>query len=416
MESRRIFLGRLAAAAMMTPALLHRQLFAETTAAVRAASIWIYPWDLVDEGYEQVLPRLHEHGLTSISLATAYHAGKFLSPHNPRHTVVFLEDGAVFFQPKQPLYGSVTPIVHSLVAAGHDLREARLQTRQREMELRSWVVCCHNTPLGMAHPGLVARTVFGDPLYHTLCPSHNEVRRYLRGLIRDISSYEVDLIELEALQFQSYSHGFHHEKEGIALTPAARFLLGLCFCDACVLRARTAAYDISALRIFTQKSLEQYFADPDVTGARLDGIESIPAELLEPLLTWRAGVIRSLLEELQECAGDVPLRQMMSVEASARRLVSVDPAGSAHITGGVLALGYVRDGAALERPLAGMQSLVGDGELTLGFQVGLPESGGKAEFLDRMRVARAHGVANFNFYNYGLIPLNNLAWITQSLR
>jgi hypothetical protein len=90
MESRRVFLGRLAAAAVMAPGLLHRQLLAETTAAVRVASMWIYPWDLVDEGYDQVLPLLRAHGLTSISLATAYHAGKFLSPHNPRHKVIFL--------------------------------------------------------------------------------------------------------------------------------------------------------------------------------------------------------------------------------------------------------------------------------------------------------------------------------------
>jgi len=45
----------------------------------------------------------------------------------------------------------------------------------------------------------------------------------------------------------------------------------------------------------------------------------------------------------------------------------------------------------------------------------LPESGGKAEFLDRMKTARAMGITSFNFYNYGFIPLKNLEWIAESL-
>jgi len=48
--------------------------------------------------------------------------------------------------------------------------------------------------------------------------------------------------------------------------------------------------------------------------------------------------------------------------------------------------------------------------------VGLPESGGKNEFVDRTRAARELGITSFNFYNYGLIPLENLGWIRESLR
>ena len=54
-------------------------------------------------------------------------------------------------------------------------------------------------------------------------------------------------------------------------------------------------------------------------------------------------------------------------------------------------------------------------QLVVGFQVGLPESGGKQEFLSRMSTARAMGVRDFNFYNYGLIPLENLEWIKEGV-
>jgi hypothetical protein len=415
MLTRREFLERVATAAVAGPAMFHAATAAIPPPTRHTASMWIYLWDLVDEGYDVVLPRLREHALTSISLATAYHTGKFLAPHNPRRKVVFLEDGTVMFRPNASLYGRISPMTHSLVSSGHDLREARRQADRYGMQLRSWVVCCHNTALGTAHPDLVTRTAFDDPLYHNLCPSNGDVRRYLRSLVTDVAAHGVDLIELEALQFQGYTHGFHHEREGVALTPATRFLLGLCFCAACRRGAKESGFDIQPVLNFTAATLEEFFRDPDTINNKYPTIDQLPADILEPFLRWRSGVITSLLEELKSGAGTVELRQMMSIDSSAWKLTSVDPAASARTTGGILALGYVRDGVALDAPLTTLRSLLGGKALTLGFQVGLPESGGQAEFLDRMRVARAQGITSFNFYNYGFIPLKNLAWITQAL-
>ena len=415
MPTRRVFLEQMATAALVGPGLLHSILNAATVPPRLSASMWIYLWDLVDEGYDGVLSHLRELGLTSISLATAYHAGKFLAPHNPQHKVVFLEDGTVMFQPNASLYGRVFPLVHSLVASGHDLQEARREADRHGLQLRSWVVCCHNTPLGLAHPEMVARTAFGDPLYHTLCPSNSDVRQYLRSLVKDIAARGVDRIELEALQFQGYSHGFHHEREGIALTPATRFLLGLCFCPSCGQRAREANLDLLPLRQFARAALEEFFQDPESSTAKYPSVEELPTGLVEPFLQWRVGVIRSLLEELAAGAGNVPLRQMMPIDPAAWKPAGVDPAASSHTTGGILALGYVKDGNALIQPLSKLTSLLPGSDLTVGFQVGLPESGGKAEFLDRMRVARELGITRFNFYNYGLVPMKNLAWIAEAL-
>ena len=78
-------------------------------------------------------------------------------------------------------------------------------------------------------------------------------------------------------------------------------------------------------------------------------------------------------------------------------------------------MGYVKDGEALRDPLATLQQQVGSAEITLGFQVGLPESGGKKELLERMSVAREMGIKSFNFYNYGFVPLGNLQWIKEAV-
>ncbi len=51
--------------------------------------MYVYPWDLWQEGTAEVAARLRGAGLDAVSLATAYHAGKFLRPHAPRDRVWF---------------------------------------------------------------------------------------------------------------------------------------------------------------------------------------------------------------------------------------------------------------------------------------------------------------------------------------
>lgn len=377
-------------------------------------SMWIYLWDLVDGGYENVLRELSENGLTSISVATAYHTGKFLAPHNPKRKVVFPEDGTVYFRPNPNMYGKIHPRMNSLVKAGHGLEQAKKAADKFGFKTRAWVVCCHNTPLGMKYPDIASEGAFGDKLFHNLCPSNDDVRRYIRSLISDVASRGVDAIELEALQFQGYAHGYHHEREGIELNSAARFLLGLCFCPSCIKRARSARLDLAPIRRFTKQTLEAWFADPALTAEQYPALDKLPPDVFDPMLEWRKSVISSFVEEIAEGGRGCRLRQMVSVDPLARRLVSVDPAASAKVLGGLLALGYVKDGVALREPLKALRAAIGGAKITLGLQVGLPESGGKKEFLGKISTAKELGVDSFNFYNYGFIPSQNLTWIKEA--
>jgi hypothetical protein len=383
--------------------------------SARSASMWIYLWDLVDEGYEPVLQKLSENRLTGISMATAYHAGKFLEPHNPKRKIVFLEDGTVYFKPNTKKYGRIHPRLNSLVKAGHGLESAKQFADKLYLTTRAWIVCCHNTPLGSQYPDIACEDAFGDKLYHNLCPSNEDVRRYISGLVADIASHEVDAIELEALQFQGYSHGYHHEREGIELNIVARFLLGLCFCPSCLQRARSSHLDLAPVRSFTRRTLEQWFSDPAGTSETYPTIDRLPSELFDPMLEWRKSVITSFLDELRDAAGSVRLRQLISLDPLAQKIAGIDPGVCARKTGGLLALGYVKEGVALRKPIESLQAVIGSASITVGLQVGLPESGGKKEFLDKMSVAQSLGIASYNFYNYGFIPSQNLHWINEAL-
>ncbi len=55
-------------------------------------SVWAYPWDLHDLGLDEATAQMGELGVNMLSLATSYHAGRFLQPGNPRGRVYFPED------------------------------------------------------------------------------------------------------------------------------------------------------------------------------------------------------------------------------------------------------------------------------------------------------------------------------------
>jgi hypothetical protein len=58
-------------------------------------AMYTYAWDLQEEGVKTVAARLRDAGLNTVTLATSYHAGKFLRPHAPRRKVFFPEDGTI---------------------------------------------------------------------------------------------------------------------------------------------------------------------------------------------------------------------------------------------------------------------------------------------------------------------------------
>ena len=117
------------------------------------------------------------------------------------------------------------------------------------LSVAGWTVCLHNTRLGMRHPGACTRNAFGDPNYYSLCPSHPDVRRFAINLVADLThGYRPDAVQLESPGFMGFAHEFHHEKDGVGLTPEDDFLMALCFCDACLARAARAGVDGEAAR------------------------------------------------------------------------------------------------------------------------------------------------------------------------
>lgn len=352
---------------------------------MKSGTIWTYPWDVADEGADRVVGKLHDAGLGGVSLAAAYHAGKFVLPHNPRRKVYFPEDGAVYFKPRLR-YGKLKPRVSRFAGVWNQVRKA---AARRATKLTAWTVCFHNSWLGGQFPEACVENAFGDRILHTLCPSNPDARKYVLTMVRDLASQEPDVIELESLDFMTYDHGYHHELALIPLPPDAKFLLGLCFCRHC---------GGGEVRGEVRKRLGAFFEGPASEPADPRGEFEAFAEAYQ---ANRVRVIRELVEEIRVF---FPGELRVILEREPWK-VGVEPSRvPAHA---FTVLAYTKDPEEARRMTAPYRGF----ELVAGLRACLPVENA----FQLKAVADATGCERFSFYNYGFMYEEALGWIRGCL-
>ena len=387
------------------------------------ASMWTYAWDIGDVGLDQALADIGGRaGLNAVSLATSYHAGRFLQPRSPKRKSYFPEDGTIYFQPTPARWerSALKPKVAGILAeTGDVLGQLVEKRRQGGMAACCWTVCLHNTRLGMLHPEAVTRNAFGDPNYYSLCPSNDAARTYAATLVEDVSrSYRPDIIELESPCFMGFAHGYHHEKDGVGLEPEDEFLLSLCFCPSCIARAARSGADGKAARSLVRRWLAEMAERPvpkprwpDFPARGIETFRGFPD--LYDYLNWRFEPVTSLVAEMRERADP------------ASRIVVIDGAEGWRDGCAWEALGRACDGLLLcaydmepgkigEFVAAGRAALGPDKFLGTGFRVFYPEVTGGHALAAKAVAAKSAGADGINFYNYGLIPEARLDWVGQA--
>lgn len=375
--------------------------------------MYVYAWDLWQEGTAAVAARLRDAGLNAVSLATAYHAGKFLRPHAPAGKVWFPEDGTVYFRPDFARYGRLQPLAASMV--DHYDALPALARDAADFHVTGWTVGLHNSRLGGLHPDLCCQTPFGDPLVNALCPSQPEVRRYLTALCLDTAAQPgIGEIAIEAPGFQTYRHGHHHEFELIALSPAVETLLGTCFCAACASRAKAAGIDATALANQARRDLQAFFADG--SAPVLDPQNSPDWAALQ---TCRAATVTSLVAEVSAALSrDVSLAVIPSVQTPNNLCwrEGSDLAALAQVADRLEVPAYQTGTAAITQDIAEVRAAAGD-DAAIGFilRPTWPHVTGAKDLADCVSSARAAGAAQLSFYNYGHMRLQSLDWIAAAL-
>ncbi len=406
------------------------------------ASIYSYAWDVKDEGVEHFLDTIAGRGgAGGVTLATSYHTGRFLLPHNPNRKLYFVEDGVVYFHPERARYEGIQikPHVATVAQEWDPLGTVGERAKERGMKVVSWTVCLHNTRLGMQHPQCTQVNAFGDHDFSIPCPANETVRAYVRALVSDIgANYPVDAIELESLCYHGFDHGYHHEFSFAATTARSKFLLGLCFCPSCMARAEASGIDVERLRSYVRASLEEFFEDPPAVDPQpvvtRDDFDALAGGEMGRFLDMREEVVTSLMKEVVETCksessaevtlldigialkgfftgrptGDLGVRASWQFAANPEKLVAVSD--------GITVAGYVnsldRFGQEIE---AYRELLPADKSLAVTMRPTMPDTDSSGNLAEKIALCRQLGVQRVGFYNYGFFPLNRLDWIKEAL-
>lgn len=386
-------------------------------------SMWTYAWDIGDVGLDQVLADLGGRaGLNAVSLATSYHAGRFLQPRSPRRKSYFPEDGTVYFRPTPARWdrSAIKPKVTDILAETGDVLGQLVEKRQQGgMATCCWTVCLHNTRLGMLHPEAVTRNAFGDPNYYSLCPSNDAARTYAATLVEDISrAYRPDIIELESPCFMGFAHGYHHEKDGVGLQPEDEFLLSLCFCPSCMARAARSGADGVAARAAVRRWLVEMAERPvpkprwpDFPARGIETFRGFPD--FYDYLNWRFEPVTSLVAEMRDRAD--PASKIVVIDGPEGWRDGCAWEALGRVCDGLLLCAYdMEPGRVGEFIAAGRAALGPDKFLGAGLRVFYPEVTGADALTGKVLAAKAAGADGINFYNYGLIPASRLDWVRQA--
>lgn len=382
-------------------------------------SMYVYPWDLMGQGPSSVCSELSGLGIDTISLTSSYHAGRFVQPRASKYKTYFPEDGTVYFEPEPSLWvdHKIRPRAAAQLAdEGNALASLRAQRDRGGLRVSCWTVLLHNTRLGLLHPEHVTRNAFGDPNYYSLCPSSMEVRRYARTLVQDLTAqYRPDVVELETPGFMGFSHGYHHEKDGVFLTAEEEFLLSICFCESCRSGALSNGIDAdaasTAIRETLSAAFEREFPRRSFAAFPGLGIESFERkpELLE-YLSWRSTVVTSLVDEIRQEAHSESSVIVISEIAAWRE--GIDLPEITRACDGLVLLGYGTDSTVLAESVGQIRSQI-QPRTTLGVSLRpfYPEVSDSQELARLSVAAVGAGATSLHYYNYGLVPAARLAWI-----
>ena len=390
------------------------------------ASMWSYPWDLLDCGLEKSLDEMKENGLTGVSMITSYHAGRFLCIRSPKRKIYFPEDGVIYYPSDLTRFTGlkIQPKKGAFIQEHPDFWDRLFSAAaERDMTVSGWTVCLHNTRIGMAYPDVCVRNAYGDTVYYNQCPSNPDARAYMAALLDDLlSCLPLYAVELESMNFMGHAHEFHHEKDGIGLTALQDFLFSLCFCPSCAERAKKEGLDILPAQRQVRAWLDEICAgtmkgsDREFLASGVEYFRDSPA--VYEYLKWRSTVVTSLMKEVhQVTSGRTRLFFLSLLANTSSWLFGVDLSSISAECEGIVMCSYDCDENQTRRDIRGFEGKLAPGtKLMVGMRCFTPEYADGDAFARKVRVSLEEKADGFNFYNYGLIPESRLSWIRNSLK
>jgi len=387
--------------------------------------MWVFPWDIVDEGAKTVLKRIRdEAGLNVVSLAVSYDAAKFLMPRNPKRKVYFSEEGVVYFQPMPAWYAGLElqPRVSSICKERNLLADLMKAAEQIDMKVVAWVTCCHNSRLASEHRSCATVNCFGDVYITHLCPSSYQVREFLLAMLGDlVTNYKPYAVELEALEYMPFRHAYHHEKVDVDLPPLIEFLLGLCFCSSCTERAQESGIDVVAVRNTVKREIERYFSSPSSFTSEEITWEMLTQKLSEEVVGYiqmRIASMSSLLELIHDSIkhrSNTRIHLFGNIRPGSLWQTGLEPSLLSQYADSVIVLVYRLSVEELRTSLIVNRAMMQERMLIIGLHPSEKYSESFERFAERVKICVDSGVDGFSFFSYSVLMPHHFIWIRRAL-
>jgi hypothetical protein len=402
------------------------------------AGIFLHPWDILDEGSEQVFSRIKEAGIRHVNLATSYHSGRYILPHNPKRKTYFAEEGVVYFRP-DPSFFEDTPIKPRMSSQFPDVDIVALATeeaRKYGIGVNSWTVTLHNSRLARAHPEAAVVNPYGDTDYNFLCPNNPHSRKFLIGLVRNLAErYQLEAIQLESAGYiWGLEHGDHHEMLGTQVEPFTSDLMGICFCKNCVAKMEQQKLHTDSVKRLVRSIVDLSFDTPTNVLHKIPVEETLrnsyvlstDIEELHELLRFKRATVNSLLEDardaLKSSNPDTKLRVIGAggftgggSGVMGRGSEGINLHDLAKIVDGIDLIDYVSDPEMVYYHVQWVKFEVGSCPVYVALRPSFPTLYTKESIEGEVVAAMQAGASGVEFYNYGWTSLRNLGWVKQSL-
>lgn len=403
-----------------------------TISAPAESSLYVFPSDLLDEGAHIVEERTRALGITTLTLAMAYHQARDVTPRaGAKPRLRYRKDG-VFFRPDESRWQS-TPLRPRIQHQQElDVVQELLESAHNALRVESWTVFLHNTSLGEEHPRLASVTCFGDPLLSNICPLNPDVGEYATALADDISARGLDIVA-EALSGQTFAHGHHHERSFSPVGDLAEAILGLCFCSSCAAATEARNVDVERLAAAARDLVQDTYGGAAHAPATRETLgEALGSDVFEHLAARETGV------------ADLTARVAAVVRTNGRRLsfmdltgavlgysdgnptgapaaeqawrLAIDPATTTAECDSYSILGYASDVGRLESDVASYSDQIADTPLRVILRPGFPDTDSAEHLAQKVDACFRGGADHVDFYNYGMYDDYVLDRIPQALK
>jgi len=228
------------------------------------------------------------------------------------------------------------------------------------------------------------------------------------------------------LHHAGFSHGAHHERAFVPVSPVADFLLSLCFCASCASRAG-AVVDVEGLAARVRHVVRDELLSPTMSspGPDRDALAQLCGSDLVDYLRVRESTVTELAARCASVAREHGVRfgfidQTGALKgyatgeptgasscADAWRL-GVDPRAVAVVVDTYAALTYAKSPDRVALDVREYVGSLGGTSLRCVLRHGAPDLVDATNLREKIHAARANGADAVDFYHYGLMPLSGL--------